>query len=58
MNEKIDVREKCSLSSEHSTPGIVGETNGQYVKVAKVLGELPRRDHAGEDGRFWWSSGT
>ena len=39
--------------TEHWSPRIVAETNDQYVKVAKLLGEFVWHDHAGEDELFW-----
>jgi mannose-6-phosphate isomerase-like protein (cupin superfamily) len=37
---------------EHWTPRVVGQVNDQYVKVAKLLGELVWHDHADEDELF------
>jgi mannose-6-phosphate isomerase-like protein (cupin superfamily) len=36
----------------HWTPRIIGQVNDQYVKVAKLLGELMWHDHADEDEMF------
>ena len=38
--------------TEHWTPRIVGQVNDQYIKVAKLLGELVWHDHADEDEMF------
>jgi len=38
--KKINIAEKFSLFSETWTPKIIGELNGQYVKLAKVQDEL------------------
>jgi len=38
--------------TEHWTPRIIGQVNDQYVKVAKLLGELVWHDHAEEDEMF------
>jgi mannose-6-phosphate isomerase-like protein (cupin superfamily) len=37
---------------EHWTPRVVAQVNDQYVKVAKLLGELVWHDHANEDEMF------
>lgn len=37
---------------EHWTPRIVGQVNDQYVKVAKLLGELVWHAHDAEDEMF------
>lgn len=37
---------------QHWTPRVVGQVNDQYVKVAKLLGELVWHDHANEDEMF------
>jgi mannose-6-phosphate isomerase-like protein (cupin superfamily) len=37
---------------QHWTPRVVGQVNDQYVKVAKLLGELVWHDHADEDELF------
>src|SRR4029079_9570942 len=49
---KINLAEKFSLFSEHWSPRIVGELNGQYVKLAKFKGEFVWHSHANEDELF------
>ena len=49
---KIDLEEKMSLFSEHWSPRIVGDTNGQLVKIAKVQGEFDWHSHECEDELF------
>lgn len=44
--------------SEHWTPHIVAELNGQHVKVARLLGEFDWHFHEHEDELFWVVSGT
>ena len=34
--EKVNLTEKFSLFEEHWSPKLVGELNGQHVKLAKV----------------------
>ena len=55
---KINLQEKFSLFDEHWTPKIVGELNGQYVKLAKVQGEFVRHNHAHEDELFMVLKGS
>ena len=50
--QKINLLEKFKLFDEHWTPKIIGELNGQQVKIAKVKGEFVWHDHANEDELF------
>lgn len=50
--KKINLAQKFSLFSEHWTPKIISELNGQYVKLAKVQGEMVWHQHADEDELF------
>ncbi|HVZ99564.1 MAG TPA: cupin domain-containing protein [Caulobacterales bacterium] len=50
--DKINLAEKFSLFSEQWRPKIVGELNGQEVKLVKVRGVFPWHCHAGEDEMF------
>ncbi len=47
-----DLAAKFALIHDHWHPRIVGALNGQLVKLAKGLGELPMHHHAGEDEMF------
>lgn len=47
-----DLAEKFALIHDHWHPRIVGELNGQQVRIAKGLGALPMHHHAGEDELF------
>ena len=49
---KVDLKEKFSLFNEHWQPKIVGELNGQYVKLAKLKGEFVWHQHENEDELF------
>ena len=51
--EKVDLQEKFSLFRECWRPKIVGELNGQYVKVAKLKGQFIWHHHDEEDELFW-----
>ncbi len=50
--EKINIAEKLSLNDDHYVPRIVGELNGQYVKVVKFLGPFVWHHHENEDEMF------
>ena len=50
--EKINLRKKLALFADHWNPRIVGELNGQHVKVVKFQGEFVWHDHAEEDELF------
>jgi mannose-6-phosphate isomerase-like protein (cupin superfamily) len=50
--EKVNIREKLNLFSDHWNPRVVGELNGQHVKVVKFQGEFVWHDHAAEDELF------
>lgn len=49
---KVNLTEKFSLFSEHWRPKVVGELNGQEVKVVKVQGVFPWHTHEHEDEMF------
>ena len=49
----IDIAEKLGTFDEHWAPHIIAELNGQYVKIAKLLGEFDWHFHENEDELFW-----
>lgn len=49
---KINLAKKLGSFSEHWSPRIVGELNGQHVKLAKLQGEFVWHHHADEDELF------
>lgn len=51
--EKIDLKEKFSKFADHWCPRIVGELNGQYVKLAKFYGDFVWHSHEHEDELFF-----
>lgn len=55
---KINLSEKFSLFNDYWSPRIVGELNGQYVKLAKFKGEFMWHSHANEDELFLVVKGT
>ncbi|HEX5514545.1 MAG TPA: cupin domain-containing protein [Gammaproteobacteria bacterium] len=55
---KVNLQEKLALFSEHWSPRIVGELNGQQVKLAKLKGEFVWHHHEHEDELFLVIKGT
>ena len=51
--EKINLAEKFELFSDHWNPKIVGELNGQQVKLVKLKGEFVWHKHDAEDELFF-----
>jgi mannose-6-phosphate isomerase-like protein (cupin superfamily) len=49
---KVIIAEKMAGFMEHWDPRIVGELNGQHVKVVKLLGEFVWHHHEVEDEMF------
>ncbi|HFA47739.1 MAG TPA: cupin domain-containing protein [Bacteroidetes bacterium] len=54
----INIKEKFKLFDDHWSPKVIGELNGQQVKIAKVKGEFVWHDHKGEDELFYIIKGT
>ena len=52
MSEKVSLSAKFASFDEPWVPKVVGELNGQYVKVAKFEGEYVWHQHADEDELF------
>ncbi|MEE9442085.1 MAG: cupin domain-containing protein [candidate division Zixibacteria bacterium] len=52
MANKVNIAEKLASFNEHWSPKIVGELNGQYVKVVKFKGEYVWHHHDNEDELF------
>lgn len=51
--QKINLEEKLGKISEHWSPKIIAELNGQHVKLVKSLGEFPWHQHEHEDELFY-----
>jgi mannose-6-phosphate isomerase-like protein (cupin superfamily) len=51
--EKVNLEQKFGLFSEHWSPKIVGELNGQQVKLVKLKGEFIWHQHENEDELFF-----
>lgn len=52
------IADELALVTAHWTPRVIGQVNDQYVKVAKLLGELVWHAHDNEDELFLIVYGT
>ena len=50
--QKVIIEDKFNLFSEYWSPKIVGELNGQHIKLAKLKGEFVWHKHDEEDEMF------
>jgi mannose-6-phosphate isomerase-like protein (cupin superfamily) len=50
--EKVNIEEKLSHFHDHWNPRIVGDLNGQHVKLVKFQGEFIWHHHENEDELF------
>jgi mannose-6-phosphate isomerase-like protein (cupin superfamily) len=55
---KVNLNEKFALIHEHWRPKVVGELNGQEVKLVKFQGEFPWHKHENEDEMFMAMKGS
>ena len=55
---KINLNEKFELINQHWSPHIIGELNGQHVKLAKFRGEFIWHKHENEDELFMVVKGS
>ena len=56
--ESINLMEKFSLFTKQWTPQVIGELNGQYVKICKLKGDFVWHAHKNEDELFMVFKGT
>lgn len=49
----IHLKGKFDLFNEYWTPKILGEFNGQFIKIAKLKGEFIWHNHENEDELFF-----
>jgi mannose-6-phosphate isomerase-like protein (cupin superfamily) len=49
---KVNLAAKLALITEHWRPKVVGELNGQEVKLVKIQGAFPWHYHEAEDELF------
>lgn len=52
MGEAIDFEQEITKLTDYWSPHVVGRLNGDYVKVAKVLGTFTWHKHDGQDELF------
>jgi mannose-6-phosphate isomerase-like protein (cupin superfamily) len=52
MLDKVNLAQKFTLFDEHWSPKVIGELNGQQVKIAKIEGEFIWHHHETEDELF------
>jgi mannose-6-phosphate isomerase-like protein (cupin superfamily) len=52
MIAKVNLAEKLALFTEHWSPKVVGELNGQQVKLVKFAGPFSWHHHEAEDELF------
>ena len=51
--QKINLAEKLSLIKDHWNPRIIGELNGQHLKLVKFQGPFTWHHHENEDEMFF-----
>ena len=51
--QKVNVQNKLACFTDHWSPKVIAELNGQQVKVAKLLGEFDWHFHEQADELFW-----
>src|SRR5829696_5780795 len=56
--KKVNIEEKLALFQDHWNPRIVGELNGQQVKLVKFEGEFVWHKHDHEDELFYVVKGN
>jgi mannose-6-phosphate isomerase-like protein (cupin superfamily) len=49
---KVNLRDKLALFTDHWSPKVIGELNGQQVKLVKFRGEFVWHHHDHEDELF------
>ncbi len=54
----INIEQKFKLFDEQWSPKIIGQLNGQDVKLAKLQGEFVWHDHKNDDELFYVIKGT
>ncbi len=51
--EKVNILDKFSLFNDYWNPRVVGQLNGQHIKLGKFQGEFVWHKHANEDEMFY-----
>lgn len=55
--EKVNIVEKLSLFDERWSPKVVGDLNGQHIKLVKFLGDFVWHHHDFRDREVWIEEG-
>jgi mannose-6-phosphate isomerase-like protein (cupin superfamily) len=50
--DKVNLAQKFALFDAHWSPKLIGELNGQQIKIAKIQGEFVWHHHEAEDEFF------
>ena len=59
MEKAINIEACFAMFTDTFSPKVVGELNGQHVKLARLEGDkVPWHAHDGEDELFWVLDGT
>ena len=53
MNQPFNIQQEFKNITEYWSPRVLSETNGQYIKIAKVKGDFVWHDHFNEDEFFF-----
>jgi mannose-6-phosphate isomerase-like protein (cupin superfamily) len=56
--EKVNIQQKLSMFNDYWKPRVVGELNGQHVKLVKFKGEFVWHKHDLEDELFMVVNGS
>ncbi len=51
--QAIDILAQFDRVTDYWSPKVIAQVNDQYVKVARLVGELDWHHHAAEDELFW-----
>lgn len=57
-HSKVNLSKTFSAINEHWRPRVVGELNGQEIKLVKFQGEFPWHHHENEDEMFMAINGS
>ena len=56
--EKVNLKDKLAVISDHYKPRVAGELNGQMIKLVKFKGEFVWHHHDNEDELFYVVKGS
>ena len=56
--KKVNITEKLNLINDYWNPRIVGELNGQQIRLVKIKGEFAYHKHDNEDEMFFVIKGA